>query len=595
MKNLVMYIMDWNSSLTYFLASILGFLLGPVLHAYLVNRKNWNQWIDGFTLASVGGIVLVHLLPEAVQKSGGIAFIFILLGIFLPNILEKYIFQHTKFNSELILLIGLLLHTGIESAALGNLRSSDSSHLGLAILLHRFPVGLLIFSYFKSSRGSGIAILLIGLITLTSILGFFSGSYLTSVVSEEYSIYLDIYVSATLLHVALENHTFKKHDHDHHDHGLHCDHSHKDRSTFYSGLGAILGFGLVLGFIGEPNIPSREPFSLSFLDTFRTLALESAPALFIGYFLAGVLGTFFRSGQGFLHSGNTISQTIKGVLFGLPLPICSCGVLPLYESLIRRGVPISASMGFLIATPELGIDAVLLSIPLLGSELTMARLVIAVLVAVLTGTILGTILPSDTNNLVLHAEDTREPFLVRLRKGLEFGFFELFDHTMPWILLGLFLAAVIEPLFAYESFRGIPPILQVPIFAVLGIPMYVCATGATPLAAIAIHKGISAGAAIAFLISGPATNLTTFAVLGKLHKKKGAIYFGALVTVLAILAGWGVNFFLLEKTEVLHPHLHDDIEIIQYFSLSVLLFLSLFSLMRQGARGFVDQILFPLK
>lgn len=589
--------MAFNSPSYYFLASIFGFLLGPVFHSYLVNRRNWNSWMDGFTLASVGGIVLVHLLPEAIQKSGATALVLILIGIFIPRLLERFFFRHTKLNSNLILVMGLFLHTLLESAALGNIKSSENSNLGLAILLHRFPVGLLIFSYFKSIHNSKTAYGIVALIIFSSVLGFFSGANLDSLVTEEFSIYLDVFVSATLLHVALDNHSITGDSHKH-VHGENCDHHHHNvvkHSTFFSALGAIVGLGMVVVFIGEPNIQTRESYSMSFLATFQSLSLESAPALLIGYFLAGVLGGFFQKGNQFLRTGNTFTQSLKGVVFGLPLPICSCGVLPLYETLIKRGVPISASLGFLIATPELGIDAILISFPLLGSELTLARLIIAFLIAVITGSVLGKILSPNVSSFESKDEEDNLSFKEKLAKGLEFGFFELFDHTMPWILLGLFLAAVIEPLFDYKNFQNISPFLQVPFFALMGIPMYICATGATPLAAIAIHKGISSGAAIAFLISGPATNLTTFAILGKLHNKKAAFLFGVFVTFLAIAAGWIVNLFLLQKEEVLHPHLHDDMIVLQYFSLFVLIILSLFSLIRQGARGFLEQILHPLK
>jgi uncharacterized membrane protein YraQ (UPF0718 family) len=171
---------------------------------------------------------------------------------------------------------------------------------------------------------------------------------------------------------------------------------------------------------------------------------------------------------------------------------------------------------------------------------------------------------------------------------------ELFDHTIPWILLGLFLSAVIEPVFEYGFFNSIPDFLQVPFFALIGIPFYVCATGATPLAAIAIHKGISSGAAIAFLISGPATNLTTFGILSKLHSKKFAVTFGFLVTSLAIGFGLFVNYFQIKGVEGLHGVSLGETLIYKYISLFILCILFVLSLFRQGPRGVINQLVAPI-
>ena len=104
----------------------------------------------------------------------------------------------------------------------------------------------------------------------------------------------------------------------------------------------------------------------------------------------------------------------------------------------------------------------------------------------------------------VHQESAVElPLKERLREGLRFGLVELFDHTMPWVLAGLLIAAWVEPILGHGLFQQVPTVLQVPLFALIGIPLYVCASGATPIAAIAIHKGISPGAGLAFLLAGP--------------------------------------------------------------------------------------------
>ena len=124
--------------------------------------------------------------------------------------------------------------------------------------------------------------------------------------------------------------------------------------------------------------------------------------------------------------------------------------------------------------------------------------------------------------------------------------------------------------------------------------MYVCASGATPIAAIAIFNGVSPGAALAFLLAGPATNVTTFGVLSSLHSKKTAISFGVLVTGLAMLAGWSIDWFALQSTEVLYAQAHDSHSILGLLSLILLAIMFLGSIFRQGPRGVLEQITSPM-
>jgi uncharacterized membrane protein YraQ (UPF0718 family) len=251
-------------------------------------------------------------------------------------------------------------------------------------------------------------------------------------------------------------------------------------------------------------------------------------------------------------------------------------------------------MGFLIATPELGIDAILLSVPLLGVELTLARLVAAFAVAMIVAIVVGRMVPSPKVDETPLQERAKSPLGERLKKGMRFGLQELFDHTMPWILLGLLIAGLAEPLLGHEQLRDLPTELQVPLFALIGIPVYVCASGATPIAAVAIYQGISPGAALAFLLAGPATNITTFGILTQLHSKKVAIGFGLAVMICAVGAGLIVDQMTLETVVSEHGHHHPDGTLLQWLCLGGLGLLLLNSLLRQGPRGLMEQITHPI-
>jgi hypothetical protein len=197
------------------------------------------------------------------------------------------------------------------------------------------------------------------------------------------------------------------------------------------------------------------------MQTLGVLVLESAPALLLGYALAGVVPFLLTPTRTTaLGRGGKFMQSLRGVAFGLPLPVCSCGVLPIYESLIRRGAPPAAAMAFFVATPELGLDAVLLSVPLLGSSLTIARIVAAFVVAVLVALIVGR---HFDNNSAIEAEEavaeSGEGWSARVKAGLRFGFVEVFDHTMPWIALGIVIAALAEPLLSHGALASVPPVI----------------------------------------------------------------------------------------------------------------------------------------
>ena len=161
------------------------------------------------------------------------------------------------------------------------------------------------------------------------------------------------------------------------------------QTKIWAAAGTLFGvLAMVAGPMVSPDVVGSNV--TTFLRTLGVLLLESAPALLLGYALAGLVPFLLTASRAAaLGRGSRLSQSLKGVAFGLPLPVCSCGVLPLYESLIRRGAPPVAAMAFFVATPELGLDAVLLSVPLLGTSLTVARVVAAFLVAVIVAHLVG--------------------------------------------------------------------------------------------------------------------------------------------------------------------------------------------------------------
>jgi uncharacterized membrane protein YraQ (UPF0718 family) len=271
-------------------------------------------------------------------------------------------------------------------------------------------------------------------------------------------------------------------------------------------------------------------------------------------------------------------------------------VTPLYHTLVRKGVPAAAAVSFLIATPEIGVDSFFLSARLLGWQVTLIRLAMAAIIAILSGILLSRILGKVNAAPDLHAE----PFLKespaalsfgeKARRSIAFGFADLVDHIGVWLMAGIAVAAVVEPYVDASWFAALPPGLDVVLLALAGLPVYVCASGATPLAAALVGKGVSVGAVLAFLITGPATNVTTLGVLGKLHGLPRAAALPAVVFTLSVLLGWGVNLVLGPGGSASVPGVSEEHGIFERVCAAALALVLFGSVLRLGPRRFIGKL-----
>lgn len=586
------------------LASI-GLVIGPTFGWISKHRQAAEALFDGLAMTLVGGLCLLLVLPHAVSELGGAAIALAALGLALPSVCSGFALRRAWTLAPLALFS--LLHLLLDGAVLGMEHGPDS--VAWAVIAHRLPLGFILALALRDIDRSWTMIwVVVGAMTAATVVGFWIGPAMVSGLPEATPAALEALVAGSLLSVLVTSRVPPDPcTHDHHDHH-HAEGEGGGRPSeagpatvapsTWSATGAILGLITLTFFVWEGVSAGADPLLMRSLKVFLKLLLESAPALLIGYALAGLLTSGLTPARlSALVGGGRLSQALKGVAFGLPLPICSCGVLPVYESMLRKGVPAAAALAFFVATPELGLDAVLLSVPLLGLPLTIARIICAFVVAVLVGLLLsGTTISSRVSVQTVADEPRPAGWKESLRSGLHFGFVEVFDHTMPWILLGLALAAVVEPLLVPELIRSVPTPLLVPAAALVGVPIYVCASGATPVAAIALQNGVSAGAVIAFLIAGPATNVTTFGVLARLQGPRTALAFGLAVTGLAITAGWAVDALGVEAVVPVALAAESALEAssIQWLSLLGLWALATASLFRQGPRGMLRQVLHPV-
>ena len=571
-------------------ASLVALVAAPAVISW-ARRAQWTlAALDGFVLVSIGGLTIAHVLPEAVEMAGWASLLAALVGLGGPIVLERWMraaARQVHVAALFLALTGILAHAfvdGMVIAGPGHLGEGTVGALALAVVVHRLPVALTVWTLLAAPYGWARASLALGLIALGTVMGFFGGSEVVG--PEAHSVWLgwfEALVAGSLLHVVLHRAT------------------HEAAATvrgwrIAAGLGALTGLALVLALSPVGHAGEHAAHEAGVTEVLLALALESAPALLLAYLVSGVVHAWLpKAGVAWLGRGNALSQSTRGVAFGLPLPMCSCGVIPVYRSLILQGVPATAAMAFFVATPELGLDAIFLSIPLLGPEITAARVVAAAVVALLVGVVVGRMARKRTLGVLGSAAVPDRPADLRgrLRESVRVGFGEMVDATSSWIVLGLVVAAVLDPMLtdSQSPLHHVPDLAEVAVFALLGMPAYVCASGATPLVAVLIAHGVSPGAAVAFLLTGPATNVTTFGVLSALHGRRVAIVFGALVGGAAIGIGHLVNAVLPNLTTAPIEHLHlDDAGHLRVASLAVLLLLVVLSVLRQGPREFIAHI-----
>jgi len=301
---------------------------------------------------------------------------------------------------------------------------------------------------------------------------------------------------------------------------------------------------------------------LNLLKSCWYLLSEMAPYLLLGFFTAGLMHAFIPSEAVWRHlSGNSVKEVMKASLLGVPLPLCSCGVIPVVEHLRREGAGRGAVLAFLISAPTTGVDSILATWSLLGLPITVLR-VAASFVAALVAGVLSVLVGGDESVerecgracccAVFEPVEEKISFAGKLKEALIYGFFTLLHDTKRWILVGIFLGGLID-VFMPEDFiyffvrHG----FAYPAVLLMAVPMYVCATGSIPVASALIAKGFPPGAAVVFLIAGPATNTVTLSfVRTRLGTKVFFIYlftvvvvsliFGFITDALFSRMGWSV-------------------------------------------------------
>lgn len=307
--------------------------------------------------------------------------------------------------------------------------------------------------------------------------------------------------------------------------------------------------------------------AIQYLTEVWEILLEAAPYVLFGFFVAGLLKGFLPDDFVARHLGsNKKGAVVKASLFGIPLPLCSCGVIPAAAGLRQQGASKGATTSFMISTPETGVDSIAITYALLDPIMTIVRPVAAFISALTAGTLVDMFpakaVPGKTEFTPLNFAATtlkkeeectsgccsskpagataKDKFL----SGMQFAFGELIADIGKWLLIGILIAAVVStflPVTFFQEYVG-DGLLSMILMVVIGVPMYVCATASTPIAAALALKGLSPGGALVFLLAGPATNAATITVVAQTLGKRVAFIYVSSIAVTSVILGLAVNW-----------------------------------------------------
>ncbi|MEW6990092.1 SO_0444 family Cu/Zn efflux transporter [Colwelliaceae bacterium 6441] len=319
------------------------------------------------------------------------------------------------------------------------------------------------------------------------------------------------------------------------------------------------------------------------ITNFLLLSSEASPWLLLGLIIAGLMKSWVPTKILSRHLGSGHLAIVKAALIGAPLPLCSCGVIPVATELRRSGASAPATASFLVATPETGVDSISVSYALLGPIFAIYRPIAAIVSAIVTGLFVTTAKLSSeshtpkkqtsccqTKTSTAQAEKTsccsksqsvsKPNAMNKTLLGLRYAATQLIDDLIIWLLIGLLFATLVKT-FVPSSFflsygSGLPAML---LMIAISIPMYICATASTPIAAGFILAGISPGTALVFMMAGPATNISTLGVIksemGNSVLIRYLLGIGSCAIAFGLALDWSISYFMIDVSQQMqHSH-----------------------------------------
>lgn len=304
--------------------------------------------------------------------------------------------------------------------------------------------------------------------------------------------------------------------------------------------------------------------TLTIMDQFINLVTEMSPYLLLGFLLAGLMHAFL---PGTVYSKYLAQPNMRSVvlaaLFGIPLPLCSCGVLPTAMSLRREGASKGATVSFLIATPQTGVDSIIATYSVLGLPFAIIRPIAALVTAMFGGKMVNMIEGKEgagkaggTNGAAQGAAcgdgccgghgKERTTFAGKIIEALRYAYIDMMESVGKWLVAGLLVAGLITvfvPDACFEAFKG-NSLASMLLVLCISVPMYLCATGSIPIAAALMMKGLTPGAALVLLMAGPACSVASVLVVSKVMGRRTLMAYLFSIVAGAVAFGLAADYLL---------------------------------------------------
>ena len=322
-----------------------------------------------------------------------------------------------------------------------------------------------------------------------------------------------------------------------------------------------------------------------FINEVSNLFVEIAPYLILGFIVSGLLYMFTSKEMITKNVGTPgFMSVLKASILGVPMPLCSCGVIPVSTSMYKRGATKGATLSFLISTPQTGLDSILLTLNQMGPQFAIIRPIVALITGVIGG-MFGDLISDNDYKSTANVKHKHEP--KSLLDGLKYSFITLPQDVIKPLIKGIIISGFISILlpndfFASYNLTGITAMI---IIAIASVPIYVCATTSVPIAMMLISKGLEPGAAFVFLMAGPATNAATISVIINSLGKKIVYVYISVIFISSIIFGLLINAFLDPNSlpmNMHHGHSHNIIwNIFSQLSVSGMIIITGYTLFSQ--------------
>ncbi len=294
-----------------------------------------------------------------------------------------------------------------------------------------------------------------------------------------------------------------------------------------------------------------------FLDSLWQVLLDLSPSLLLGLLIAGLMHVYLPTG--FIHRGLSrpdLRSVTRASLIGVPLPLCSCGVIPTALGLRNEGASKGATTAFMISTPQTGVDSILVSAAFLGWPFALFKLIAAFVTGLVGGALANRLTEPDPATSAGESDAAGRERERGVRSVLSYAVLDLLGAIDLWILAGVVVAALIATLLPADYFASqawSQGLLGMLVVLAISLPLYVCTTGSVPIAASLIASGLPTGSALVFLMAGPATNVAT---LGAVYRALGgrilAIYLGTVVSMSILFGLLFENLLVTGATHAAH-------------------------------------------